>query len=150
MSLRAKQSLTILLLAALLLYGRGAGGGLWPSPEPPAPIAGPGPAVMILEETDERDNLPAGQLAILVDQDWRRQVLAAGGELRCYDASQRPSIDDPRWLAAFDALVIQGDPPLAAISDGHTGYAGPLPATLAEWETLLQNCLPSPSSPSSP
>ena len=118
-----------------------------PPPIPnPTPITEKGFRVLIVEETEDRINLPKGQLEILLS-------LADGGvrkfletkcvkdakgnpEFRILDKDNDLSRDSKVWQ---DAWKIPHTPlPYLIATNGVTGFAGPLPKTPDETIAILQ------------
>jgi hypothetical protein len=138
MSDRARWTGNILVIALLLIFSGKSDGVVPPSPQPNpsvAPISEPGLHVLIVEETENRLTLPIGQLGILLSNGWRTSFMAKGGQIRALDASNKYPNDLPKWQAAFARP--RASLPWAIISNGTTGYEGPLPNSLPEWEALL-------------
>lgn len=108
-----------------------------PTPPTPsvAPIPEPGLHVLIIEETADRLQLPEGQRDIITATEWRTRWLAKGGELRMRDPTDDHPNDATKWNKAMDRP--RSGLPWVIISNGTTGYEGPLPDSLAEWDALL-------------
>lgn len=123
------------------------GAGAQPPPTPvdpvdPAPIPTDGKLrVLILEETNDRGTLPAAQARIFTSTKvlgWLRTN--APDRWRVWDKDVDPS-SVPAEFA--DALKVQrGGLPWIVISNGTTGFSGPLPATEADTITLLEKYKP--------
>lgn len=120
-----------------------------PAPKPPepinvAPIPVDGFRVLFVVETADASKLPKEQLAILTSHDVRaylnaKCVLGADGktrEWRQWDKDVSIEGEAAHWKAAMgrkrDSL------PWLIISDGKTGYEGPLPMTIADTLKLLK------------
>lgn len=93
----------------------------------PAPIDVPGLHVLIVEETDDRDTIDKGQLAVLQSVLVREDVKAAGGQYRQYDANETPA-EEP-WKTAM-GRPRQSTPWLIVSNPGKGGFEGPLPSTI--------------------
>jgi hypothetical protein len=113
-----------------------------PGPEPPvppepkvAPIPEPGLHVLIVEETADRLKLPEGQRDIITATGWRESWEGKGGMIRMRDPSDEQPNDLAKWNTAMDRP--RSGLPWVIISNGVTGYEGPLPDSLTEWEALL-------------
>lgn len=131
-ALAAQKGLSVELLALADEFAK-------ESPQPPvpnvAPIPEPGLNVLIIEETADRLELPAGQRDIITATDWRTKWQAKGGEIRVRDPSDPQPNDLAKWNTAMSRP--RSGLPWVIISNGQTGYEGPLPESLTEWEALL-------------
>lgn len=117
-----------------------------PDPDPddePAPIPVAGFRVLIIEESAERSKLPVGQLAIILGESTREYLKANctreddGGEaFRIYDQHTDVSDDYPVWKTAMERP--RESLPWVIISNGKTGFEGPLPATPEEFISLCE------------
>jgi hypothetical protein len=119
-----------------------------PTPDIPAPIPLPGLRVLVVEETGDRSSLTAGQREVLFGatvRDYLRSKCVTNpqnpdGAFRIWDKDQNPAGDPDAavWGAAL------GRPrtatPWVIVSNGRTGYEGPLPAdvTGAKFVELLK------------
>ena len=132
------------LLAALLVFAVQDGGLPLPivDPERPAPIKVEGFHVLMVEETAKRGELPPSQAMIFTAKAVRDFVREKGGDeaLRVLDQNDDMSQDLPLWREAM-ALPRQSVPWIV-ISNGRTGYEGPLPPTIDETLTLLNRFAP--------
>lgn len=117
-----------LLFAALALMLRG--GGVLPV-IPSTPLAAKG--VLVVEEKQDRGNLPASQLAALDSAELRELVTAAGGEWRHVDRDQ--TLESGPWADAFarERTTL----PWWIVSDGRRGEEGPMPETTAAAREVL-------------
>lgn len=138
---RTQQNLSVIVVVITLMTMLAMRNGVTlPTVEPvtPAPIAAPGLNLLIVEESEDTDDLPRGQQEILSSQKWRRAWMDKGGEIRKVDPTNEHPLDDPKWGAAAKAIEQANLAlPAYAISNGKTGETGPLPGSLAEWESLL-------------
>lgn len=119
-----------------------SGTGPEPPPDPdvdPEPEPEPGPAgklmVLIVEETDARGTLPAGQIPIFAAKEVR-DFLKTTGDLRIFDKDQDITGAEPwvqtAWKEPRQSL------PWIILSNGQAGYSGPLPASVADTMVLLR------------
>lgn len=113
-----------------------------PDPKPPEPIpdAPPFPAdslhVLVVYETATVAELKAGQRAILYSKAVRDMLDAkCGKNYRFFDKDQDASKDTPAFAAAM--RVKRDSIPWVVVSNGKTGFSGPLPQTAGEFETLV-------------
>lgn len=115
-----------------------------PAPPPgPAPIPAPGFRVLFVLETADLARLPAGQRTIFTAAAVRDYLNArcardANGwpGWRVWDQHVNASAEAAHWQAAL-ARPRKGLPWLV-VSDGKTGWEGPLPATVEETLALLK------------
>lgn len=115
-----------------------------PGPGPsPAPIPFSGLRVLILEETSQRQTLPTSQVAILTSveiREWLNTHCAKGAagspEYRVFDVDADVSLQAQHWKDALKRP--RTGLPWILISDGKSGYEGPLPKTIAETLDLLK------------
>lgn len=113
-------------------------------PPPPAPIPVAGFRVLIIEETADRPRLPVTQMAVLFSKtirDYldRKCVVGNDGktrEWRIWDKDTDASAEARHWGEALKRP--RKDTPWIVISDGKTGYEGPLPANVEATMTLLR------------
>lgn len=114
-----------------------------PTPDPtPAPIPSAGLRVLILYETSELSKLPISQASILSSTALRRYLdekcVRAGQtpEYRIYDKDTDLSKESELWRAAakrpFTTL------PFLVVSNGKTGWEGPLPTSLEETMAIIK------------
>ena len=115
-----------------------------PTPDVSPPIPAPGLRVLILEESAERGRLPAAQSAILFSakvRDWLRAKCVTDkdnptGAWRVWDKDADTSGESKLWQDAVKRP--RTSLPWLIISNGTTGYEGPLPQTVTETLALLQ------------
>jgi hypothetical protein len=115
-----------------------------PVPPQPAPIDGPGFRVMVIYETDGLAKLPKGQLDILYAKSVRDYLnakaapTADGGKRGWYIVDQNVDFsgESKVWQDAFRRPRAQT--PWVIVSDGKTGYEGPLPADVPAMLALLK------------
>ncbi len=116
-----------------------------PEPPPnPAPIPGPGFHAMIIYETADLEKLPKSQLNVLYAKSVRDYLnakctpTADGGKRGWYIVDANVSMDGESKLWQ-DALKVKRDSlPWLLISNGTSGYSGPLPATVDDTLKLLK------------
>lgn len=121
-------------------------------PPQPGPVDPPGPApapklgdlkVLIIEETGSRGELPSDQIAVFTSVPIREYVRKAcskdpkgNPDFRVYD--QNVSIEgEPEWIQKAWKEPRQ-DLPWILLSNGTTGFSGPLPATADKTLELLK------------
>lgn len=113
-------------------------------PVPPAPIPVAGLRVLIVEEAMDRAKLPAAQAAIIFDARVREYlntkcVVGPDGRTRewnIFDQNVYTGDTSKLWQ---DAMKRKRDSlPWILISDGKTGYEGPLPPTVEDTLNLLK------------
>lgn len=106
-----------------------------PEPKPPDPKPPGKLMVLVVEETDSRGSLPASQIAVFGAKEIR-DFMKSAGELRILDEDQSVSTAEPwiqqAWKEPRQTL------PWVVMSNGTTGYSGPLPATVEDMMTLLR------------
>lgn len=102
-----------------------------PTPDTPAPIPVPGLRVLIVYESKDLPKMPKEQQSILFDKDVREYLgqacvkLNGTPEWRIVDQNVQVYGEQQVWK---DALARQrGEMPWVIISNGKTGYEGPLP-----------------------
>lgn len=119
-----------------------------PGPTPQPDIVPPIPAlgfrVLIVYETGDLPKYPKGQLATLYGKEVRDYLSAKcvkgddgkTAEWRIWDADVSTAGESKLWQDAMKRP--RGKPPTILISDGKTGYEGPLPNTIEETLSLLK------------
>lgn len=115
-----------------------------PTPEPPqpdAPIPLAGFRVLIIEEITERDKLPVAQSSILYSKTVRdyldaKTPLGPDGRTREYRILDKDFVATEPWATAMKRK--RQSLPWLIISDGKTGYEGPLPPNVTEMMALLK------------
>jgi hypothetical protein len=126
--------------------GPGPGPAPAPPPDPPspAPIPAAGFRVLIVYESADLPKLTAGQQAILYGKRLRdylnaKCVVGADGktrEWRMWDADTATDGEAKHWQEAMKRP--RKSLPALIISDGKTGWEGPLPASVDETLALLR------------
>lgn len=110
-----------------------------PKPQPPIPVSSL--HVLIIEETNDRGTLPAAQAQIFTSTKvlgWLRTN--APEHWRIWDADQKPELAPAEFQEALK-LPRQGLPWIV-ISNGTTGFSGPLPTNEMDTLSLLQKYKP--------
>ncbi len=113
-------------------------------PKPDPPIPAPGLRVLIVYETADLGKLPAGQLAALYSADVRAYLNAKcvkgpdgkTAEWRLWDRDISVVGESKLWQDAMARP--RKSLPSVIISNGATGYEGPLPSSIAETLALLK------------
>jgi hypothetical protein len=111
-----------------------------PDPDHPAPIPENKLNVMVIEETEDRDELaksPQGYNQIVAMQStlWRNYVKSKGGEFMHIDKDSTLEMAAKKWQDAMKRPRTQL--PWLIISNGKSGYEGPVPQ-LDEFMKLVQ------------
>lgn len=113
-----------------------------PVPPTPAPIPVAGLNMLIVEEVKDRNKLPPGQLQILFDKRLRDYINSKNPPVngdphyRIWDQNDDATNELKMWRDAF-ARPRQSVPWLI-ISNGKSGFEGPLPKTVQETLDLLK------------
>lgn len=145
-----KNALPLILVAFLLWFGITQRDAVPPGPTPDddVPVVvedkgiidADGFYVLIVEEKDDRRNLPAKQASILIPSSqltgwfFDHQV-----QWRIFDTNdQDTSSDDPHWQKALSDLKRDSLPWLYVQISGKQKFSGPLPGTVADTIALLQ------------
>lgn len=118
-----------------------------PEPPPsPAPIPLAGYRVLFVEETAERGKLTVGQFRAMfgkASRDWLdANTVKENGQpgYRIYDKDQPTAGDLKHWQDAMKRP--RSAVPWIVISNGQSGFEGPLPGTIEEIDALLKKYLP--------
>lgn len=114
-----------------------------PTPDDNAPFPSDGLAVLIVYETGDASRLSSGHRAIIFGADARKFLdettkTEADGRTpayRIFDKDVDISVIDNRWKAAMG--VARESLPWVVVSNGRTGFSGPLPATVDEFKALV-------------
>jgi hypothetical protein len=115
-----------------------------PTPPSPAPIPAPGLHVLMVYESGELSKLPPAQLSVLYAKSIRDYLQAKcpvgpdgkTKEWRVWDADTDASGDAPVWRDAMRRP--RSSLPWIIVSNGTTGYEGPLPRSIDETLALLK------------
>jgi hypothetical protein len=115
-----------------------------PTPPSPAPIPAPGLHVLMVYESGELSKLPPAQLSVLYAKSIRDYLQAKcpvgpdgkTKEWRIWDQNTDASGDAPVWRDVMNRP--RASVPWIIISNGTTGYEGPLPRTIDETLVLLR------------
>lgn len=113
-------------------------------PEPLSPIDGEGFRTLMLYESADKSKYPAEQAVIFTSkrvQDYLRAKSVKNaanpqGAFRIWDVDTDPTDDDPCWAKAMKRP--RKSLPWLLVSNGKTGYEGPLPGTVDETLALLK------------
>lgn len=106
-----------------------------PDPKPsPAPIPGDGLRVLIVYETGIP--MPAGQFSAIFGKDVRGYLDTHAKEYRVYDQNTDITHAPKVWQDAMKRP--RASVPWIIVSDGKTGYEGPMPANVRDTLTLLK------------
>ena len=111
-------------------------------PQPPAPIVGDGLHVLIVYESADLQKLPPGQLSALKSQtvrdylDGRCAKENGVAAWRIWDADVDTKESSKAWQDAMKRS--RQSLPWLIISDGRSGYEGPLPGNVADTLELLK------------
>lgn len=119
-----------------------------PQPKDDAPFAAPGLAVLIVYESAELARLPRGQYAALYAKSVRDALRAdchkddgnRDGAWRVWDKDDDPKEESKMWQDAMK--VERKSVPWVVISNGKTGFSGPLPDAPEKLIDLVQKYKP--------
>lgn len=107
-----------------------------------APIKAPGFRILIVEESNERNKLPASQVAIFtsaaVTEYANQKCVKVSGvpEFRVFDQHTPLTSESETWKEAM--AVARTSLPWLICSDGRRGFSGPLPKTVDETLEILK------------
>jgi len=124
--------------------GPGPTPGPTPNPDTPAPIPLAGLRVLIVYESRDATTLPAGQQGLLFGKAFRDLLNAScvtgsdgkTKEWRIWDKDVALDGAEAHWATAMKRT--RTSVPWILISNGKTGYEGPLPASVDEATTLIK------------
>lgn len=124
-----------------------------PGPTPPAPISGDGLRVLIVEEPADRASLPATQYDLLFSktfQDFLTSNTAKdsdnkNGAWRIWPAKANTKDASQSWQDAMKRE--RKSLPWIIVSNGKTGFEGPLPKTEEEATNLVKKYMPVKAKP---
>jgi hypothetical protein len=92
--------------------------------------------VLIVEEMDSRSTLPASQVSIFTSTELRSWLTTNNAQWRMFDDDVPTDQLEQKWK---DALARpRATLPWITLSNGRTGWEGPLPKTVAETITLME------------
>lgn len=119
-----------------------------PQPKDDAPFAAPGLAVLIVYESAELAKLPRGQQNCLYAKSVRDALRSAcfkddgnkNGAWRVWDKDDDPKDESKMWQDAMK--VERKSVPWVVISNGKTGYSGPLPDAPEKMIDLIEKYKP--------
>lgn len=142
---RSDNDWVIVVLILVALWYVTSKGGIVPGPAPPIP--GQGFRVLIVEETLDRSKLPVKQLTALTStkvESYLDAKCAKGAdgsaEWQRWDDDISTAKMNATWQAAMAKYkeTSAGATPWVIISNGSTGFSGPLPQTEDDFLALLQ------------
>lgn len=109
-----------------------------PPPTPtPVPIPGDGLHVLVVYDPDKLSAMTDDQRAILYGADVRTYLNSKGTDVwRIWKSTVDASNEAPLWKDAFSRK--RDSLPWIVVSNGKTGFEGPLPANVASTLTLLK------------
>ena len=140
--------LLLVALSAAFVAGRSSTRVDWQLPLPPIvvtlpPVPGDGLHLMVIEETWERPGLPRGQQDVI--RALRAGQLADGFAVRVWDkdmtADDIAADPEREWFTAAMALERQSLPWIV-VSNGKTGFSGPVPDGVEAMADLLRRYKP--------
>ena len=127
----------ISLSALLWLIAQSARDVPGPVPEPtPEPIRVGKISVLIVEETDDRDDLPFSQSEVLTAGTIRDYLDSHCDEWRLFDQDISTKNESAKWQEAMQRK--RDSLPWVLISNGTQGTEGPLPETVDDALSLLR------------
>lgn len=133
--MRRTAAYILLILAALSWASRnGLLDNLPVNPFVPAPIAEAKFNVLLIEETEDREKLNQDQANLIDSLVWREYVESKGGDWQSLDVHAPGEL--PKWQEAMKRP--RTSLPWVIVSNGNTGFEGPLPATIDELMALLR------------
>jgi len=114
-----------------------------PEPVDPPPIALPGLRVLMVYESSDLSKMPKEQLNVLYDTGLRdylsqtcvKDTRGQTPEWRVYDKDAILGDDEEPWKSVIKRP--RAAVPWIVISNGTSGFEGPLPATVADTRTLV-------------
>lgn len=107
-----------------------------PSPDPPAPIAGDGFKVLVVYEKKDHIKLTPGQINTIWGQKVRDYIAAKKGEFLILDKDEDVNVAGKAWADAMARP--RTSLPWIIVSNGKTGFEGPLPGHAEEINLLLR------------
>lgn len=108
----------------------------------PIPVAEKGLRILIVEEAQERRNLPPGQLAIFTSDELKKYATEHCAkvnnvpEFRVFDKDTKLDEESEVWKTMMK--VERKSLPWLCVTNGSRGYSGPLPTTLADTMTIIK------------
>lgn len=110
-----------------------------PTPVPPTPIPTEGPKLLVVYEVDDLDDYPKGIVDILTSGAVRQRLKDLKVDYRFYDDDTNMANAPKVWQ---DAMKLpRAKLPWVIISDGKTGESKELPATVDEFQALIDKYL---------
>lgn len=99
------------------------------------PVPGDGRHVLVIYETDDRISLPRDQRSILDSVPLRQWLAESQWDVKFLDPDTS-FIDGDEWFQS--ALQVErASLPWVVVSNGKTGFSGPLPGTVEEFKELV-------------
>jgi hypothetical protein len=111
-------------------------------PTPPAPIPDAGLRVLIVYESAKLSSLPPAQYLILTSTAFRTAMdstcvkVGSQPEWRIYDKDASVANESPIWQKAMARP--RASHPWILVSNGKSGFEGPLPATVEDTLALVK------------
>lgn len=108
----------------------------------PIPVKEKGLRILIVEEAQERRNLPPSQLAIFTAEELRTYAkehcarVNGAAEFRVFDKDTNLDAESDVWNTMMK--VERKSLPWLCVTNGSRGYSGPLPTTLDETMTIIK------------
>lgn len=139
-----RNALPLIAIAFLLWFGLTQRPDVGPDVDPPpdvkALIDADGLHVLIVEEKDDRRNLPVKQASVLIPSSqltgWLKDHK---GQWRIFDDDdQDVSQDDPKWQKALKELERESLPWIYIQHDRKPKFSGPLPGSVEDTIALLE------------
>lgn len=102
--------------------------------DPPLPVQSL--HVLVVEEMDDRSRLPASQVNIFTSTNLRKWFVENNAQWRMFDDDVDQSKLEAKWRDALSRP--RASLPWATVSNGRTGWEGPLPTTETEFIQILE------------
>jgi hypothetical protein len=102
--------------------------------DPPIPVTTL--HVLVVEEMDDRNKLPASQVGIFSSTELRKWLVENNAQWRMFDDDVDQTFLEQKWKDAMARP--RASLPWVTISNGRTGWEGPLPKTVAETISLME------------
>lgn len=112
-----------------------------PTPNPPAPSNPlPSDKLRVLTVYETADKLTSAQNVVLKSDIPQQAIKAAGGDYMCLDQNNDPTkyTADQWWKDAWKRKPASASPPKIIISSPKGFYEGDIPASVADFTTLLK------------
>ena len=131
---KLRVSIGWILIGSALWTMYSGGGGF--QPVSTAPFPADRLCVLIVEQTEDRDDYPRSQVDAITSTIWREYVESKGGDIRDLEPAAT-LINEAEWVPKALAVPRESLPWLV-ISDGKTGYTGPFPENLDAFMAKLK------------